>query len=106
MIDRDLIVAFFNAALCAGVVFVCICRLAVSSKRVKVSVRNHYVVWGGAALMSALSPVMFHEPVSIGQVLMSGAVFLNLLIGSVRWKYGAPLEVMADRLRTPPPVGQ
>lgn len=87
--------AVCNAVLCFLIMFTCGCRQAASSKRVLIRVRWGYSVLGTVALLKAAGPYFGEWPGWIDLALEAGMLAV-LFAGSMRWRYGAPLDVQSD----------
>ena len=76
--------ALANAALCAAVIFISLCRLNSMQGAVLLRVRSEYAGYMGAAVLSALQPFWGEWPqwASLG---MAGAVLFGMLCSSHAW---------------------
>ena len=77
--------ALANAALCAGVVFISLCRLNSMQGSVLLRVRSEYAGYMGAAVMSAMQPFWGEWP-QWGSIGMAGALLLGLLCSGHAWR--------------------
>lgn len=97
--DSKALLALLNLALCAGIVWACICRLAVTSARVMPAVRWQFVLKLAGAGACGLQPWLFGTLPGVGTVLLSGALLAAMALGAARWRNGPPADVRTDGLR-------
>lgn len=95
---EHIIMSALNIALSLGVVGASICRLAATNRRTRAVVRAQFVllVVGGSA--NALQSLILLAPAGIGNVVMSAALLLFLLLSSHRWADGAPPDTVSPAL--------
>jgi len=95
MAQSDFLIAL-NFLVCGAGLLVCVCRLAEMSKATtKVIIRVQYSVWFGLFVASAISWT-YDEPATLVHLVMSSAVFFNLLLGVKAWRYGPPDYTFQD----------
>jgi len=83
-----------TALLCAGIMFVCICRLDKIDKAVRIRVGIQYVILLMAAAGLAAAPLLwqFH---GWAVVWFAGAVLFMLIADSFQWAHGAPTSTIS-----------
>lgn len=84
----------FNFLLGLGVAWTCLCRLNAIHHKVRKSVRAQFVVVLAGSLASGFQPILFGRLPGEGQMLLTAAVLIMLLIGMPRWRYGPPADVL------------
>lgn len=105
-----LLTAAVNALVCAGIVFVCFCRVGVMRRDTKTVFRALYVLMGTAALASALQPITppFYSWPSLADIGSNAVLLFWLASGWSAWREapsytrkGAPppVPLRADQLR-------
>lgn len=105
-----LLTAAVNALVCAGIVFVCFCRVGVMRRDTKTVFRALYVLMGTAALASALQPITppFYSWPSAADIASNAVLLFWLASGWSAWREapsytrkGAPppVPLRADQLR-------
>lgn len=87
--------ALANAALCAAVIFIALCRLNAMQGAVLFRVRSEYAGYMGAAVMSAMMPFWGEWP-QWGSISMAGALLLGLLCSGHAWRGDHAPEVATD----------
>jgi hypothetical protein len=98
VMDGKALLALLNFVLCLGVVWACICRLAVSSARVRPAVRWQFVLMLAGAAACGLQPWLFGTLPGVGTVLLAGALLSAMALGTGRWRDGPPEDVRCDHL--------
>lgn len=90
MLSNTLLV--INMILCLGIAWSCSCRLDMSSKKVKLLVRNRYTIIGTGALFGAFGRWVFPfwGGDGIGLIVFVGAVAVGFLMDKVDWEHGVP----------------
>ncbi|WP_114968553.1 hypothetical protein [Rhodoferax ferrireducens] len=88
--------ALANAALCACVLMISVCRLNGMHGSVLLRVRSEYAGYIGAAVLSALQPWWGEWP-QWGSVGMASALLLGLLCSSHAWHGDRAPAVATDR---------
>jgi len=82
--------AFVNAALCAAIAFISICRLnAMRGATVLVRVQSEYAGYVGAAFASALQP-WWNEWPQWGSLAIATSLLLGLLFSGHAWRKDKP----------------
>lgn len=83
-----LLTAAVNALVCAGIVFVCFCRIGVMRKDTKTVFRALYVLMGTAALASALQPITppFYSWPSAADIASNAVLLFWLASGWSAWR--------------------
>lgn len=95
--DKLYLLAGANLFLAVLVMASCVCRLGASSAlTVRRAVRIKYVAILTGAAASGLSPLAWSEYPGYGQVAITAAVLVSLLVEMRRWRYGAPPDVLID----------
>ena len=105
-----LLTAACNAVLCAGIVFVCFCRVGVMRKDTKTVFRALYVLMGTTALASALQPVTppFYSWPSAADIASNAVLLFWLASGWSAWRQAPaytrkeqamPVEIPETHLR-------
>lgn len=106
-----LLTAGVNALVCAGIVFVCFCRVGVMRRETKTLFRALYVLMGTTALASALQPITppFYSWPSAADIASNAVLLFWLASGWSAWREapsytrkGAPpppVPLRADQLR-------
>jgi len=86
----ELLIVGANLLVCAGGMWVCICRMGLmSSRTTKLSIRIQYAIWFAMFVASGISWT-YDDPASITQLAMTASVLGHLLIGTDAWRYGPP----------------
>lgn len=83
------LLAVVNAILCLAIMGICICRLRLINKQVRLRVGVQYVVLLMAAAGLLLSPFLWEYP-GWGTAAFVGAVLFMLCADSYQWQHGAP----------------
>ena len=105
-----LLTAGVNALVCAGIVFVCFCRVGVMRRETKTLFRALYVLMGTTALASALQPITppFYSWPSAADIASNAVLLFWLASGRSAWRQApaytrkeqsAPVEIPEGRLR-------
>lgn len=105
-----LFTAAINALVCAGIVFVCFCRVGVMRRDTRTIFRALYVLMGTAALASALQPITppFYSWPSTADIASNAVLLFWLASGWSAWRTapaytrkssGPPTELRNDMLR-------
>jgi hypothetical protein len=82
--------AFVNAALCAGIVFISVCRLnAMRGATVLVRVQSEYAGYIGGAVAAGLQP-WWNEWPQWGSLGIATALLLGLLFSGHAWRKDKP----------------
>lgn len=81
--------ALVNAGLCAGIVFISICRLNTMQGTVLVRVQSEYAGYIGGAIASALQP-WWNEWPQWGSLAIAAALLLGLLFSGHAWRRDRP----------------
>lgn len=90
-IETRVAFAGLNLALCTGIGWACLCRIASMSRETTCChYRALYVLLAVAATASGFAPLLFREWPGPGQCLVSIAFLSYLAAGSSRWKGGPP----------------
>jgi hypothetical protein len=93
----------FNFFVCMGIVWMCLCRLNVSSVEVHPQVRAYYtLLLTGAMAYGLQAPLFGYIPTPAG-IFFATCVAIGMLMSRARWSAGAPVEVKQMRPHT---VGQ
>lgn len=95
---EHILMSALNIVLSMGVVGAAICRLAATTRRTRPVIRAQFtlLVVGGSA--NALQSLILPTPAGIGNVVMSAALLLFLLLSSHRWSDGAPPDTVSPPL--------
>jgi hypothetical protein len=88
--DKLHLLALANAVLCAGIAWVCLCRIAALSKRSRLLFRALYSLMGAAALGSSLQPLLFGEWPGVSELMVNAVLLAFLASGMKTWREGAP----------------
>ncbi len=89
---------FINLILCLAIAWSCSCRINLSSKKVKLIVRNRYTIIGTGALLGAFGRWVFPfwGGDGVGLVFFVGSVAIGFILDKIDWKYGAPKSAIKD----------
>lgn len=81
-----------NMILCLGIAWSCTCRLKMTHKRVKLSVRNRYVIIGTGSLLGAFGRWVFPfwGGDGLGLVLFVAAIAVGFFLDKNDWEHGVP----------------
>lgn len=81
-----------NLILCFFVFWACACRLKMTSKRVRLSVRNRYVVIGTGSMFGGLGHWIFQFPGGgyVGLVLFVVSIAMGFWLDKEDWRHGPP----------------
>ena len=95
---EHILMSALNLVLSMGVIGAAICRLAATTRRTRPVIRAQFtlLVVGGSA--NALQSLILPTPAGIGNVVMSAALLLFLLLSSHRWADGAPPDTVSPPL--------
>lgn len=91
------LMALIDAAMGAGVFFICFCRVVATSGKVLKRVRLKFALLGPAALAFGLSPLWGDYPGWVNPLFL-GAVLVGLLAETYQWRRGAPPETRVDTM--------
>ena len=92
------LLAVVNLIICAGIAWVCICRLnSEICRRFRLS-RARYTLLLAGALASGMQPTLWGFWPTVGGVVFSGCVLAGLVINVVRWHgaVGHPMRRRGD----------
>lgn len=81
-----------NAAVCAGILWGCICRLRITTRATRRPVRLQFVLLAAAAGFSTLQPWLVGELPGIADLVLSSSIAAGLYIGRRRWRLSPPAE--------------
>lgn len=93
--DAVHLMAFLNFAICTGIGWSCVCRLAMmSAETTKAIYRRKYEILFTAATASGFSPLLFGEWPGFAQLGMSLAALMMCIDSAKSWKHGVPHQAM------------
>jgi hypothetical protein len=85
-----------NMALCAGVVYIGVCRLSALDKTIAMRVRMTYTLMVVSATMSMIQFWAWGTHPTPAELGFATATLGFLVLGSRRWRHGAPKEFVTD----------
>jgi len=93
--DREYLFAAITLAICLCIAGVSLCRLRLTTTKVRRGVRIKYSALGAGALMFGFSPWTGEWPGWTGMTF-AAAVLIGLLTSSGRWRSQPPPETRTD----------
>ena len=91
--DSKELIHVANTLACLGIAWACFCRLAVIDRHVLRRVAWQFILKGAAALGCAFQLQLFGTWAGAGTLLLSGSLLTAMVLGSSRWRHGAPADV-------------